>query len=203
MEDQLLRAKGVGDDKLTNPNAYQLRQCLGRSYFAFTPDAAPVWVVMILLRKACIAVTAVVFNQSSAFQMAACLLVMFCAYSLQMRFTPYMSPSDFDAVLKSHTERAFSSALHARLRASIMNVETRGRKRMRRNLLTPDGRVDRSALLGVLASWVFNYNTIEAVMLFSAVIVCLMGVSELGEWRGWGGRHPEANGGIGGWVLLA
>lgn len=81
---------------------------------------------------------------------------MYCSYGLQMRFNPYMSPSDYDAVLKDHTERAFSSALHARLRAAIMKTESRGRKRMRRNVLTLEGRVDRAALLGVLANWIFS-----------------------------------------------
>jgi len=37
MEDQLLRAKGVGNDLLTNPHAFDLRRTLGRSYFQFKP----------------------------------------------------------------------------------------------------------------------------------------------------------------------
>ena len=168
MEDQLLRAKGVGNDKLTNPHAYELRRKYSRSYFAFKPDFAPIWVVLIILRKFFIALTAVVFNKSPSFQMAACLLVMFCAYGLQVRFSPYMSPSEYDLVLKDHTEKAFTSALHARLRNSILSVESRGRKRTRRNLMTPEGKVDRHALLGILGSWLFNYNTIESVMLFAA-----------------------------------
>jgi hypothetical protein len=37
MEDQLLRAKGVGDDRLTNPNAYQIRKRYSRLYYQFKP----------------------------------------------------------------------------------------------------------------------------------------------------------------------
>lgn len=33
MEDQLLRAKGGGDDRLTNPNAYHLRRRYARTYY--------------------------------------------------------------------------------------------------------------------------------------------------------------------------
>ena len=71
---------------------------------------------------------------------------------------------------------SFHSALHARLRQTLAHVQSRGRKRVHKNLLTPDGHVDRTALLGALGSWVFNYNTVEAVMLFAAVIVCLLAV---------------------------
>jgi hypothetical protein len=35
MEDQLLRAKGTGNDELTNPNAYRFRKSFGRSYYQF------------------------------------------------------------------------------------------------------------------------------------------------------------------------
>jgi hypothetical protein len=35
MEDQLLRAKGTGNDELTNPNAYRFRKAFGRSYYQF------------------------------------------------------------------------------------------------------------------------------------------------------------------------
>ena len=40
--------------------------------------------------------------------------------------------------------------------------------------MTRDGRVDARAVLGVLTSWLFDYNTVEANMLFSAAIVCLV-----------------------------
>jgi len=175
MEDQLLRAKGVGNDKLTNPHAYLFRLQFGRSYFQFRPDYI-MWILAIILRKCLIAITAVVFSKNASFQMAACLLVMFVAYAAQTTFRPYMSPSDYDQVLRDHIEASHTSAVHARLRAAIANIETRGRKKVRRNLLNFDGKVDRNAILGVLSGWLFNYNTVEQVMLFAAVIVCLMGI---------------------------
>jgi hypothetical protein len=93
--------------------------------------------------------------------MAACLLIMFLAYSAQMMFRPYMNAGEFEDVLKSHAESAFSSAVHARIRAQIATVEARGKKRVRKNLLNFEGKVDRSAVLGLLTGWLFNYNTIE------------------------------------------
>jgi hypothetical protein len=37
MEDQLLRAKGAGDDRLTNPHAYLFRRMFSRVYYQFRP----------------------------------------------------------------------------------------------------------------------------------------------------------------------
>jgi hypothetical protein len=172
MEDQLLRAKGVGNDLLTNPHAYHLRRRYGRTYYQFKPDSC-IWILVIIARKFCIAICSLMFQRNSSFQMSACLLVLFLAYALQVRFLPYMSPGDHESVLKQHADACFSSRVHARLRATLHGVETRGRKRARSNLLTYEGKVDRSAILGVLAGWIFNYNTVEAVLLFAGVIVCL------------------------------
>jgi len=38
MEDQLLRAKGVGEDRVTGPNTYEMRKAFGGLYFQFKPD---------------------------------------------------------------------------------------------------------------------------------------------------------------------
>jgi hypothetical protein len=175
MEDQLLRAKGVGNDRLSNPHAYAFRKQYGRAYFQFKPDSC-LWILVIIIRKLFIAITAVVFNKNASFQMAACLLVMFLAYSAQMMGRPYMSPGDFEDTLKAHTEASYTSAIHARLRAVISNIETRGRKKARKNLMNFEGKIDRSAIFGILSGWLFNYNTVEQLMIFSAVLVCLMGI---------------------------
>jgi hypothetical protein len=38
MEDQLLRAKGTGHDRLTNPRAYEVRKRFRNLYYQFRPD---------------------------------------------------------------------------------------------------------------------------------------------------------------------
>ena len=155
MLDQLLRAKGVGDDRLTNPHAFTLRMTYGRQYFQFKPDFS-MWILAVILRKFFISITAVVFSKNSSFQMAACLLIMFLAYSAQMMVRPYLSPGEYDGVLKSHAESAFTNAVHARLRNVIASIETRGKKKARKNLLNFEGQIDRAALLGVLTGWLFK-----------------------------------------------
>lgn len=101
---------------------------------------------------------------------------MFLAYAAQTYFRPYMSPGIFDQVLRDHTEASFTSAIHARLRSALANIETRGRKKVRKNLLNFEGKVDRAAVFGILTSWLFEYNTVEEIMLFAGVIICLMGI---------------------------
>jgi hypothetical protein len=50
MLDQLLRAKKTGDDRLSNPRAFDLRTTYGRNWFQFKPDRC-YWILVILLRK--------------------------------------------------------------------------------------------------------------------------------------------------------
>jgi hypothetical protein len=175
MLDQILRAKGTGDDRLSNPVSFDLRQAYGRQYFQFKPDYY-FWILVIILRKFFISITAVVFSKNSSFQMAACLMIMFLAYTAQMMFMPYMSAACFDQVLKNHSESAFTSSAHARIKNQVSGIEARGRKKAAKNLMTFDGKIDRSAVLSVLTGWLFDYNTIEQLMIFAAVIVCLMGI---------------------------
>jgi hypothetical protein len=175
MLDQVLRAKGVGEDRLSNPHAFDLRQTYGRTYFQFKPDWI-FWTLAIILRKFCIAITAVVFSKNSSFQMAACLLVMFLAYSAHVMVRPYMGPAECDAVVKEVMDISSISERNARIRSLVVTIESRGRKKVRRNLLTSEGKIDSAAIIGVLAGWFFNYNTIEQIMIFCAVIVCLMGI---------------------------
>jgi hypothetical protein len=135
MLDQLLRAKGTGDDRLSNPSSFELRQAYGRQYFQFKPDQY-FWILAVILRKFFISVTAVVFSKNSSFQMAACLLVMFLAYSAQVMARPYMNAGEFEDVLRDHMQSSLTNVVHARIRKQIQSIEARGRKRVRKNLST-------------------------------------------------------------------
>ena len=83
IEDQLLRAKGVGNDRLTNPNAYELRRMFSRVYYQYKPDYY-FWTLAVILRKFFIAFVSLMFAKNASFQLAACLLVMFIAYAFQV-----------------------------------------------------------------------------------------------------------------------
>lgn len=176
MEDQLLRAKGTGNDRLSGPQTYEMRKMLGRVYYQFKPDYF-YWSVVIMLRKFCfLAVMLVLFNRNGSYQMAACLLVLVMGYALHVRIQPYMGPGLYEDVLRDHQLQSLTNSTHARLRASIAQVESRGRKRVHKNLLNFDGRIDRSALTTVLSGWLLDYNSVEAALIFAQIIVALMGL---------------------------
>ena len=132
---------------------------------------------MLVRKFALLGVILVAFNQSAQYQMAAALLVTVVFYALHVRLSPYMSPGQYDAVLREHTLSALTNVTHARLRASIAAVETRGvRGGRRRNLVDFQGQIDRTAVLGVLRGWAFDYNSVVATLLFGEIIIILMGI---------------------------
>ncbi len=118
------------------------------------------WSLIIVIRKFCIVITYLMFRTNPHFQLAASLLIMFLAYALQVKNQPYMSPSQFENVLHKHTIAAVTSPLHQRLKLTLASIESRGHKRVRRNVLTATGHIDPRAALGILGSWLFDYNTV-------------------------------------------
>jgi hypothetical protein len=178
MEDQLLRAMDTGNDRLSNPNAYGLRRAFGRTYYQFRPDVH-FWVLFIVARKFLISVVALIFRLNPQFQLAMMLLVLFLAYSLQVKFNPYMSPADHGAIVASHLQKAATGDLiHSRLHAVLETIRVRqGKKPAGFKLrLFFEGRFQAAALFGWVGQWLFDYNVVEAILLFSAVLVCLMGI---------------------------
>lgn len=178
MFDQLLRAQEEGSSRFENPIAYDTRKSYGRLYYQYKPDYY-YWSLMILGRKFCIAVTSVMFASNSAFQMAACLLILFISYALQTRFNPLMCYSDYEDVIRSHLEAISWSKIHMQVHAMLLSVNAKNKvhkKRYRNSIMNLTGKIDRIALFKSVGSWLFNYNTVEAIMLFCGVIISLMGI---------------------------
>ena len=157
------------------PSSAAIRKRFSRVYYQFKPDCF-MWVEAIILRKFCVAATYILFNKNAAFQLAAALLILFLAYAAQVKNNPYMSAANHEEVLRDHVQASYTSAIHARLRATIASIEYRGRKKAHRNVLRGDGKIDASAVLGLLTSFLFDYNTVESTMIFAAAIICLMGI---------------------------
>lgn len=56
--------------------------------------------------------------------MSIALLVMFIAYALQVKHSPYMSPADYEEVLEDHQEKAQAgSALHTQLALALQKAK--------------------------------------------------------------------------------
>ena len=76
------------------------------------------------------------FNLDASFQLGECLLVLLLAFALQLHLAPYMPPSAFESVLAAHAKAALGgSRLHARLHATLLGVEARGRKPTHLNVM--------------------------------------------------------------------
>ena len=182
MEDQLLRAMGTGTSRLSNPHAYDVRKVYEKLYHAFKPDFAWWWMLVLLLRKLLMAATRNMFSKNAGFQMSLALLVMFVAYALQVRFRPFMSPSDRDAVLRDHRLKAFDEVpTHTRLAASLKEVAVRRRRRGKATsmsaLSAQSSIADRANVAAAaVGSWLINYNSVEAILLFCGVLVTLSGI---------------------------
>lgn len=175
MEDQLLRARKTGDDRMTNRNAYSVRKRFHKLYYHFRPDTA-YWILAIITRKFMIAFTALMFNRNPGFQLSIALLVMFVSYAAQVRYVPYMSPSEMTEVLYDHERKADEGDLrHMRLREALATSATRGRKKATGTSLLAAAK-KREEENASVASFFWNYNTVEAVLLGCAVLVTLSGV---------------------------
>jgi hypothetical protein len=179
MEDQLLRALDITPPK--GSWLVTLRAMMGRTYNQFKPQFF-FWIFFIISRKFFIAFSGLMFSRNPAFQMAFCLLVLFLAYALQVRYRPYMPASEFEEVLDDAAARAKHSALFAILRARIIGVEAATRKkRSNKNSLFgggDDGEAPFTAerVASTLVTFLTNFNVVESFLLFSAAMVSLLGV---------------------------
>lgn len=176
--DQLLRAQGTGDDKMSNPAAYLLRKRFQRVYYNFKPECW-YWILIIIGRKFCISVTALMFNTIPAFQLSLALLVLFAAYTLQVMNRPYMSMSEREDVLehwRTLREQGHEVAMEVgkQLDVATKHARQKGRKvarlnaRSKEEMLRDAGRAT--------AAFVHNYNTVEATLLGCAVFITLSGI---------------------------
>lgn len=102
VEDQLLRARGMGKERATNPHAFDVRKSLHKLYYYFKPNYAPFWILTVLARKFGVAVVSLLFVNNAAYQLATLLLVVFLSYTAQVYVMPYMSREDMAGVIRDH-----------------------------------------------------------------------------------------------------
>ena len=181
MEDQLLRAMKQGEDTVTNPNAHTIRRRFSKMYFAFKPIGYRIyWMLALVSRKFFFALTSLLFVRNPVMQLSMSLLVMFAAFAAQTRFHPFMSPDEMEETLRQHKRLSFDpNSPHSKLAASIKAVVSKGRKRatygqgFQRLTESPNVLVKFG---GTVMGAAINYNTIESVLLGSAVLVNLSGI---------------------------
>jgi hypothetical protein len=151
---------------------YRLRKYFGRLYQFFVPGKI-YWVQIILARKFLIAISTLLFQQTPTFQFAMMLLVLFGAYALHVKNVPYLNVADREDILTKWREEK-GSVKQEEIKQLIAGSN---KKSTRSTSMAAIG--TRSVIqTGVfeVQKYIFNYNTVEAVLLFVAVLTCLTGI---------------------------
>ncbi|KUF90254.1 UDP-glucose:glycoprotein glucosyltransferase [Phytophthora nicotianae] len=200
MEDQLLRAMQRGTSRRTNPNCWVFRKKFSKLYYQFKPDYW-YWMVLIILRKFLLAGIGLLFRQDPVFQLATATFVLFVNYALQVRCRPYMSAYETQRVLADYAKRvlletrrakakgeAFIQPAHLRLEMHASTVTAwksghgdHGGSGVAGSAASPGIRGANEAILASqepqnLVGYLWDHNTVEACLLFSASLVLLAGV---------------------------
>jgi hypothetical protein len=168
-EDQLLRANNTGTTRKTNPNCFDFRKRYHKLYYNFKPNFVW-WILVIIIRKFLISIAAIIFRKNASFQMAIILMVLFGSFAVQLIYTPYMSPSEYAAVLEMHASEINDSDNSAVFDSSY-------RKKVRKNVKLGGEQLPTIATTAkAVGTFFFNYNTVESVLLTSAIFICLAGI---------------------------
>eukprot|EP00937_MAST-01D_sp_MAST-1D-sp2_P000675 g675.t1 len=183
-EDQLLRAKGTGQTRATNPNCHDFRKRYKDIYYRFKPQFY-YWTLVIIFRKFCIAAAALMFRKTPAFQLAIMQLVMFTSYALQVRNNPYMSEAEKPMVVLRYQERLANNAvlnLASGVAGAFASQQAgkggvgHGRKKLNLGSQSTIDAAREAHADRPKVAYFWNYNTVEAVLLCCGVLVTLAGV---------------------------
>jgi len=186
--DQILRALNKGDSTLENPY-YEFRQTWSKLYYHFLPGKW-YWEFVITMKKFLIAFTSLMFRQTPSYQLALALLILFVMYVIHMLHFPYMSHTARSVVHREHIRKlSEGNEIHLRIAKKMKEAEQKNqRKRAKVQQLGIDKKEEEKKFqdhLHVTQQLVaqypglarfFDYNTVEAFMLSSAILINLAGI---------------------------
>jgi hypothetical protein len=185
-EDQILRASGLGDTLKTNPRAFHIRLRYHKMYYYYKPGKT-YWMLIILSRKVGIAFCSLVFKTNPGFMLASIVLILFIAFSLQTRHSPYMSSSQRRLVLAEHSIKAESGDYtHMRIQSNLKYVtdevqriardKAERKTKLRFSITRVWTKSNMTDKKEKAEEYFFDYNTVELFLLFCAILVCLAGI---------------------------
>ena len=151
---------------------YRLRKYMGRLYQFFVPGKV-YWVEVILARKFLIAISTLLFQQTPTFQFAMMLLVLFGAYALHVKNVPYLNATERDDILAKWRDEK-GSAKQEEIKRLVAGANRKSTRRSSMAAERPKSMVQHTTM--EVQKYIYNYNTIEAVLLFVAVLTCLTGI---------------------------
>jgi hypothetical protein len=204
--DQYLRAGGEGSfrSKSDTFNIFNIRKRYSHLYYQFKPRSY-YWTVVIIARKFAIAAINLMLRQDVEYMLAASLLVMFIAFSVQVHINPYMGPAEFKQVRKKWGDRTRNvsgdfSPYNSKNQSSKNSLKdspgwssdqslmANNKKKKYPNENARMSALNRGSRLGssslksmasITKKWsvhLVNYNTVEAILLASSVLVMLSGI---------------------------
>lgn len=135
--------------------------------------------MLIVFRKFMIAFASLMYRRTPSYQLATALLVLFIAFGLQVRHTPYLSHGDHHEVLASMKQKEAVSASHRALVSTINAAIAHSAARTSKSSSWRGVSLSRDAMrqnVVVAAKLLSDYNIVESVLLASAVMVALAGV---------------------------
>ena len=162
-----MRAQDLGYTRRTNPHCYEHRLRYGKLYYYYKPHNW-YWTLVVLLKKFSIATISLMFRANATFQMCMIVLAIFTFSVFQVKFQPFMSMSERAEVLNQHRDAVaeFNEEIERRRGISQNRMKTR-------HLL---GQMEVTAVAKFTASYFWNYNTVETVLLGSSILVNLFGI---------------------------
>ena len=148
-------------------STFRFRMMFSRLYYQFKPDYY-YWVFCIITRKFALTVSAVVFRENIVFLLSLYVLILFAAYTMQVGYRPYMSLSEYPDVV---VENAYllPQACQQIIASSMQQVQLK--KSARRKRL--GGSTPLFTVLTPRMAFFNDYNTVEAALLLSAILVCI------------------------------
>jgi len=166
--DQWHRAKETFPHVLKDENieVWHFRKSFYILYYQYKPEYYW-WIMVVLARKAAISIAALIFRRNTIFQLCIILLVMFCAYAMQVRYRPFMSKDSYEEVVAKYEPL---------LRRGSLRGPYKNKAKAAVNLGDDREVSGKTFNLSASRTFLFNYNTVESVLLFCAVLVNLSGI---------------------------
>ena len=94
---------GKGGSSLTNPN-YALRRACGQLYGVFQPKFYQ-WSLFLITRKLLLCAIGVMFKENPTYQLAGTLAVVFAAFILQIKNSPFLDVKERARLMRDEAEQ--------------------------------------------------------------------------------------------------
>jgi len=182
-KDQMLRARGTGNNRATNPN-YLFRKSVGKLYLMFKPQYYW-WIQPILARKFLLIGISAFLRDNPSMQMAISLVIIFLSFAAHVHALPYLGPMEKMQIVAEHTTKEIMKTsarlnmieMASQMDGSVDQAERDAINAVRHHLDDLNKElISEKKILGKHHHEIFNFNTLEETMLASGILVTLTGV---------------------------